>query len=125
MFDVIMAGCGPTGAILATELRHVQVVVVGDGALGAASPPRRTASCALHHRRERLAAHNYGLRIWLRSGAGGDVASAVDHALDLVHRTWGETGETLVVVARTTTPIGQIVQRIESLRTERGRADTE
>ncbi|MFE9068746.1 hypothetical protein [Streptomyces violaceusniger] len=72
-----------------------------------------------------LAAHNYGLRIWPRSGAGGDVASAMDHALDLVHRTWGETGETLVVVARTTTPIGQIVQRIESLRTERGRADTE
>ncbi|WP_345434589.1 hypothetical protein [Actinoallomurus vinaceus] len=24
---------------------------------------------------------------WLRSGADGDVASAVDHALDLVHRT--------------------------------------
>ncbi|MEV0050490.1 hypothetical protein AB0H34_08360 [Saccharopolyspora shandongensis] len=72
-----------------------------------------------------LAAHNYGLRTWRRSGADGDVVSAVDHALDLVHRTWGETGETLVVVARTTTPMWQIVQRIESLQTERGRADTE
>ncbi|MFD7223973.1 hypothetical protein ACFV9P_23610 [Streptomyces sp. NPDC059892] len=47
------------------------------------------------------------------------------HALDLVHRTWGETGETLVVVARATTPRWQIVQRIESLRPERGRADIE
>ncbi|MFC4506049.1 MULTISPECIES: hypothetical protein [Streptomyces] len=39
--------------------------------------------------------------------------------------TRGETGETLVVVARTTTPMWQIVQRVESLQTERGRADTE
>ena len=37
---------------------------------------------------------------WLRSGADGDVASAVDPALDLVHRTWGETSEMLVVVNR-------------------------
>lgn len=44
---------------------------------------------------------------------------------DLVHCTWGATGETLVVMTRTTTPMWQIVQRIESLRTERGRADTE
>lgn len=34
--------------------------------------------------------------------------------------------ETLVVVARTTaTPMGQIAERIESLQTERGRADSE
>ncbi|MFD8006131.1 hypothetical protein [Streptomyces mirabilis] len=46
----------------------------------------------------------------------------MDHALDLVHRTWGETGETLVGVARTTTPMRQIVRRIESLQTA---ADTE
>jgi hypothetical protein len=49
----------------------------------------------------------------------------VDHALDLVHRIWGETGETFVVVARTTTWMWQIVQRIESLQTGRGRAATE
>ncbi|WP_165968199.1 hypothetical protein [Saccharopolyspora elongata] len=49
----------------------------------------------------------------------------MDHALDLVHRTWSEAGETFVVVARTTTPRWQIVQHIESLQTERGRADTE
>ncbi|MFD8218402.1 hypothetical protein ACFV2U_33075 [Streptomyces sp. NPDC059697] len=73
------------------------------------------------HRAERVA----GLRTWLRSGADGVVASAVDHALDLVHRTWGETGETLVVVVRTATPMWQIVQRIESLQTERVRVDTE
>ncbi|MEV0083770.1 hypothetical protein [Saccharopolyspora sp. NPDC050642] len=72
-----------------------------------------------------IAAHDCGLRTWMRSGADGDAASTVDRALDLVHRTWGETGETLVVVARTTTPMWQIVQRIESLQTERGRADTE
>ncbi|ASQ99638.1 hypothetical protein CGL27_47385 [Streptomyces sp. 11-1-2] len=36
-----------------------------------------------------LATHSYGLRTWLRSGADGDVASAVDHALDLVHRALG------------------------------------
>ena len=59
------------------------------------------------------------------SGADGDVASHVDHALDLVHRIWGETGETFVVVARTTTWMWQFVQRIESLQTGRGRADTE
>ncbi|WP_167449993.1 hypothetical protein [Streptomyces hyaluromycini] len=50
----------------------------------------------------------------------------MDHALDPVHRTWGETGETLAVVARgPPTAMRQIVQRIESLLTERGRADTE
>ncbi|MGO4427553.1 hypothetical protein AB4Z54_54820 [Streptomyces sp. MCAF7] len=48
----------------------------------------------------------------------------MDPALDLVHCTWGETGETLLVVARTTTPMGQVVQRVESPQTERGRADT-
>ncbi|MCQ8833587.1 hypothetical protein [Streptomyces malaysiensis] len=46
-----------------------------------------------------------GLRTWPRSGADGDVTSAVDHAADLVHRTWGEIGDTLVVVARATTPM--------------------
>ncbi|MGW2255542.1 hypothetical protein ACWCXH_36050 [Kitasatospora sp. NPDC001660] len=46
----------------------------------------------------------------------------MDHALDLVYRTWGET---LVVVARTATPMRQIVQRTESLQTGRGRADAE
>ncbi|WP_344598449.1 hypothetical protein [Streptomyces violaceusniger] len=42
----------------------------------------------------------------------------MDQALDLLDRldrTWGETGETLVVVARASTPMWQIVQRIESL----------
>ncbi|WP_329361159.1 TetR/AcrR family transcriptional regulator [Streptomyces sp. NBC_00669] len=65
-----------------------------------------------------VAAHNYGLRSWLRSGARGDVAAAVDQALDLVHRTWGDTGETLVLVTRSSTPLWQIVQRLEGARRE-------
>jgi AcrR family transcriptional regulator len=72
-----------------------------------------------------VAAHNFGLRTWLRSGAEGDVAAAVDHALDFVHRAWGETGETLVVVTRTDTPMWQIVQRLESAQAEHRRPDTE
>ncbi|PZH20061.1 TetR family transcriptional regulator [Streptomyces sp. NTH33] len=63
-----------------------------------------------------VAAHNYGLRTWLRSGARGDVAAGVDQALDLVRRTWGDTGETLVLVARSSTPLWQIVQRLEGIR---------
>jgi AcrR family transcriptional regulator len=70
-----------------------------------------------------VAAHNYGLRAWLRSGARGDAAPGIDRALDLVHRTWSDTGENLVVVTRSSTPMWQIVQRLEGLRgggTERG-----
>ncbi|MGW3956722.1 TetR family transcriptional regulator [Streptomyces sp. NPDC004752] len=63
-----------------------------------------------------VAAHNYGLRAWLRSGARGDAAEGIDRALDLVRRTWGDTGETLVVVTRTSTPMWQIVQRLEDVR---------
>ncbi|MEU6607298.1 TetR family transcriptional regulator [Streptomyces shenzhenensis] len=63
-----------------------------------------------------VAAHNYGLRAWLRSGARGDAAAGIDRALDLVHRTWGGTGETLVVVTRSSTPMWQIVQQLEGFR---------
>ncbi|WP_435226089.1 TetR family transcriptional regulator [Streptomyces sp. Tue6028] len=62
-----------------------------------------------------VAAHNYGLRAWLRSGARGDAATGVDQALDLVHRTWGDPGETLVLVARSNTPVWQIVQQLEGV----------
>jgi AcrR family transcriptional regulator len=65
-----------------------------------------------------VAAHNYGLRAWLRSGARGDAAPGIDRALDLVHRTWGDTGETLVVVTRSSTPLWQIVQRLEGVQNE-------
>ncbi|MFL4902141.1 TetR family transcriptional regulator [Streptomyces sp. MMS24-I2-30] len=65
-----------------------------------------------------VAAHNYGLRAWLRSGARGDAAAGIDRALDLVHRTWGDTGETLVVITRSGTPMWQIVQQLEGRRDE-------
>ncbi|MEV6507837.1 hypothetical protein AB0M61_17210 [Streptomyces sp. NPDC051642] len=42
-----------------------------------------------------------------------------------MHRPRGATGETLVVAVGTTIPLWQIDQRVESLQTERGRADTE
>lgn len=44
---------------------------------------------------------------------GGDVAIGVDQALRLVHRTWGDTGESLILVARSSTPMWQTVQRLE------------
>ncbi|MER5805653.1 TetR family transcriptional regulator [Streptomyces mirabilis] len=62
-----------------------------------------------------VAAHNYGLRAWLRSGARGDAAAGVDQALNLVHRTWGDAGETLVLVTRSSTPLWEIVQRLEGV----------
>ncbi|MEW1642240.1 TetR family transcriptional regulator [Streptomyces sp. NPDC091219] len=63
-----------------------------------------------------VAAHNYGLRAWLSSGAGSDANIVVDQALDLVHRTWGNTAETMIVVARTDTPVWQIVQQLEGIQ---------
>ncbi|MFJ9320327.1 TetR family transcriptional regulator [Streptomyces globisporus] len=36
-----------------------------------------------------VAAHNNGLRLWLRSGGEGDPEVAVDHALALVREAWG------------------------------------
>ncbi|WP_254879017.1 TetR family transcriptional regulator [Streptomyces sp. NA04227] len=68
-----------------------------------------------------VAAHNYGLRAWLRSGARGDAAASVDPALDLAHRTWSDTGETVVLVARRNTPMWQVVQRLEEEWRDEGR----
>ncbi|WP_406724472.1 TetR family transcriptional regulator [Streptomyces sp. GD-15H] len=66
-----------------------------------------------------VAAHNHGLRAWLRSGARGDAAAGVDRALDLVHRTWGDTGDTVVLVTRSSTPMWQIVQHLEGAQAGR------
>lgn len=38
-----------------------------------------------------VAAHNNGLRLWLRSGGEGDPEVAVDHALALVREVWGRS----------------------------------
>ena len=67
-----------------------------------------------------VAAHNHGLRAWLRSGVHGDVAAAVDRALDLVRRTWADSGDPVVVIARPGTPAWRLVQEIETARAAHG-----
>ncbi|MCF6522887.1 TetR family transcriptional regulator [Streptomyces sp. JJ36] len=79
-----------------------------------------------------VTAHNHVLRRWLRGGAVGDVEAQLDHAFAIVRRTFGtgfgasrpapaaeaaaETerrGEVLVTVARTDTPLPEIMHSIE------------
>lgn len=71
-----------------------------------------------------VAAHNNGLRTWLRSGGEGDVESLVDHALGLVRQAWGDGSgspagrrpedDVVVLVARKGTPVWRVVQSVES-----------
>ncbi|MFF1835443.1 TetR family transcriptional regulator [Streptomyces sp. NPDC058231] len=73
-----------------------------------------------------VAAHNNGLRSWLRSGGDGDAEAAVDHALGVVREVWGAMGagsaeraagdedDVVVVVASRGTPMWRVVQRVES-----------
>ncbi|MFJ4715815.1 TetR family transcriptional regulator [Streptomyces sp. NPDC088785] len=71
-----------------------------------------------------VAAHNNGLRSWLRSGGEGDAEAAVDRALGLVRRMWGEAGqapgaaesdeEVVVMVAPKGAPMWRVIQRVES-----------
>lgn len=72
-----------------------------------------------------VAAHNNGLRTWLRSGGEGDAEAAVDHALAMVHRVWGSgteggpaapsaDGDVVVMVASKGAPMWRVVQQIES-----------
>ncbi|WP_335937923.1 TetR family transcriptional regulator [Streptomyces sp. PTD5-9] len=72
-----------------------------------------------------VAAHNNGLRTWLRSGGEGDAETAVDHALGLVRRVWGGAAapgastappddDVVVMVAARSTPMWRVVQQIES-----------
>ncbi|MEV7215407.1 TetR family transcriptional regulator [Kitasatospora cineracea] len=72
-----------------------------------------------------VAAHNYALRAWLRSGGEGDVGAAVDEALQLVVDTWGDGAEggggggsqddeVVVMVARRGTPMWRVVQGVEA-----------
>ncbi|MFB9576667.1 TetR family transcriptional regulator [Streptomyces yanii] len=76
-----------------------------------------------------VAAHNNGLRSWLRSGGEGDAEAAVDHALGVVQEVWGakaagaagptaDDDEVVVVVASKSTPMWRVVQRIESALAE-------
>ncbi|ANW16847.1 TetR family transcriptional regulator [Streptomyces clavuligerus] len=77
-----------------------------------------------------VAAHNNGLRGWLRSGGQGDAEGAVEHAFALVREVWsgrggpravvsaagdaGEGGEVVVMVAARSTPLWRVVQRLET-----------
>ncbi|ROQ70348.1 TetR family transcriptional regulator [Streptomyces sp. 840.1] len=75
-----------------------------------------------------VAAHNNGLRSWLRSGGEGDAGAEVDRALELVRTVWGRAAEpsaappaaasgedeVIVVVATKNAPMWRVVQRIES-----------
>ncbi|MEU6394000.1 TetR family transcriptional regulator [Streptomyces sp. NPDC046939] len=75
-----------------------------------------------------VAAHNNGLRAWLRSGGEGDAEVAVDHALDLVRRVWGEGAaarpaptapdqgdeEVVVMVAAKGAPMWRVIQQVEA-----------
>ncbi|MFF9403384.1 TetR family transcriptional regulator [Streptomyces sp. NPDC014744] len=78
-----------------------------------------------------VAAHNNGLRTWLRSGGEGDAEAAVDHAFGLVRRVWGSAaagdvsphsadggaadGGVVVMVAAKNAPMWRVVQQIESV----------
>lgn len=73
-----------------------------------------------------VAAHNNGLRSWLRSGGEGDAFAAVDHALEYVRRGWNAEGaaaagepaeaedDVVVVITRRRTPMWRVVREIES-----------
>ncbi|MFF2331545.1 MULTISPECIES: TetR family transcriptional regulator [unclassified Streptomyces] len=72
-----------------------------------------------------VAAHNNGLRTWLRSGGEGGAEAAVDHALALVRQVWGSEvtenavpvsadGDVVVMVAAKGAPMWRVVQQIES-----------
>lgn len=71
-----------------------------------------------------VAAHNNGLRSWLRSGGEGDAEAAVDQALDLVRTMWAaapqspapatEDDEVVVMVAPKGAPMWRVIQRVES-----------
>ncbi|MFI0781073.1 TetR family transcriptional regulator [Streptomyces sp. NPDC021212] len=73
-----------------------------------------------------VAAHNNGLRTWLRDGGQGDAAKAVDQSLAFVRQTWGSADEStqghaaptpeddvIVMVAPRNAPIWRVVQKIE------------
>ncbi|GGU24006.1 TetR family transcriptional regulator [Streptomyces lavendofoliae] len=83
-----------------------------------------------------VTAHNHVLRRWLRAGGQGDVEAQLDHAFAIVRDTFGTgigagraagatatskapaaaasaTGDVLVTVARTDTPLDEIMRTIE------------
>ncbi|MGW2178405.1 TetR family transcriptional regulator [Streptomyces sp. NPDC001732] len=82
-----------------------------------------------------VAAHNNGLRSWLRSGGEGDAEAAVDHALGLVRQVWGSgldgsaalpaaDGDVVVMVAAKGAPMWRVVQQVESAIGQGGQSGT-
>ncbi|MFE0630566.1 TetR family transcriptional regulator [Streptomyces sp. NPDC058864] len=78
-----------------------------------------------------VAAHNNGLRTWLRSGAEGDAGAAVDHALEFVRAAWNGEGtarqgapeaedDVVIVITRRRTPMWRVVREIEAGLAEEG-----
>lgn len=83
-----------------------------------------------------VAAHNNGLRSWLRSGGEGDAGAEVDRALELVRTVWSAADgrpaapaqapapvsagvpvgddEVIVMVARKGAPMWRVVQHVEA-----------
>jgi hypothetical protein len=76
-----------------------------------------------------VAAHNNGLRSWLRSDGRGDASAAVDHALTHVQQIFGPERATdgpplgpgaggdddvVVVVSRRGAPLWRVVQEMET-----------
>lgn len=78
-----------------------------------------------------VAAHNNGLRTWLRSGAEGDAGTAVDHALEYVRTAWNGEGaarqgapeaedDVVIVITKRRTPMWRVVREIEAGLAEEG-----
>ncbi|MFE9093158.1 TetR family transcriptional regulator [Streptomyces sp. NPDC007264] len=85
-----------------------------------------------------VTAHNHVLRRWLRADGHGDVEAQLDHAFAIVRKTFGNgigagreaaprsapasaatQGEVLVTVARTDTPLDEVMRVIEQALKER------
>ncbi|WEO93761.1 TetR family transcriptional regulator [Streptomyces sp. FXJ1.172] len=83
-----------------------------------------------------VAAHNNGLRSWLRSDGEGDAGAAVDHALGFVQQAFGRSaeavaparvgpvpaggpaehpGDVVVLACRRDAPLWRVVQELESV----------
>ncbi|MEU7240171.1 TetR family transcriptional regulator [Streptomyces sparsogenes] len=80
-----------------------------------------------------VTAHNHVLRRWLRAGGEGDVEAQLDHAFEIVRRTFGtgiagrpatglpaatvspksEEEDVVVMVARTDAPLDEVMRTIE------------
>lgn len=72
-----------------------------------------------------VAAHNHGLRSWLRANGQGDAEAEVDHALEYVRNAWPakpqarpaveeEEDDVVVVIAKRSTPMWRVVRDVEA-----------